>query len=48
MNKRTTHNPIPSGTKTLHDILPESSHTTTPHGSKTTLKKRIIMKDGTR
>lgn len=45
MSKR-THNPIPSGTKTLHDILPEQKDTITPSKSKHTLKKRLIIKDG--
>lgn len=46
MSKKTSHNPVPSGTKTLHDILPESKQVLTPNTSKSQLKRRIIIKDG--
>ena len=47
MSKKTTHNPIPSGTRTLQDILPESQATGKSSGSKT-LKKKLVMRDAAR
>ena len=45
MSKKTTHNPIPSGTKTLHDVLPETQNTVSSPESKTTIKKKDIHKE---
>ena len=46
MSKK-THNPIPTGTKTLQDILPDTQKSST-HSNRNSLQRRIINKDPNR